>query len=441
MIQLSDHFGYRRLLRFSFSSVIMLVFSSIYGVVDGFFVSNFVGKTSFTAVNFIIPYLIILGSFGFMFGTGGSALIAKTLGEGNGKKARSIFTLIICASIACGIALAAIGIATIRPVAEFLGAEGQLLEDSVSYGRMILIALPAYILQYEFQCLFVTAEKPHLGLGVTVLAGITNIALDAILVAVCDMGLTGAAVATVIGQCIGGFLPILYFLLPNSSCLRFTKPEWDIRAIGKTCQNGSSELMSNISMSIVSILYNAQLLKYAGEDGVAAYGVLMYVNMIFQAIFIGYSVGTAPIVGYHFGMKNYGELRNLRKKSLKIIDISSLAMFAFAELLAHPLSGIFVRYDADLLTMTTHAFRIFSISFLLSGFSIFGSSFFTALNNGGISAAISFLRTLVFQAAAVLILPIFWQLDGIWISIVVAEFVSMSVTILFLILKRKKYHY
>ncbi len=441
MIQLSDHFTYKKLLRYTLPSVIMLVFTSIYGVVDGFFVSNFVGKTPFTAVNFIMPFLMILGSLGFMFGTGGGALIAKTLGEGDREKANKTFSLIVYVSAAGGLVLATLGILFIRPFAVLLGAEGQLLTDSVTYGRIILLAIPAYILQFEFQCLFATAEKPTLGLLVTVAAGLTNMVLDALFVAVLPWGLEGAAAATAISQCVGGIIPLIYFSRPNGSLLKLGKTGMDLKALGKTCANGSSELMSNISMSIVSMLYNVQLLKYAGEDGVAAYGVLMYISLVFQAVFIGYSVGTAPVIGYHYGAQNHGELKGLLKKSLLIILSFAAAMFTAAYMLAKPLSQIFVGYDAGLLDLTVRAFSFFSFSFLFSGVAIFGSSFFTALNNGLVSAAISFMRTLIFQVAAVLIFPLIWDVDGIWLSIVAAEGMAVAVTVLFLKTQRKRYHY
>lgn len=440
-IQLSDHFTYKKLLRYTFPSIIMLVFTSIYGVVDGYFVSNYVGKTPFTAVNFIMPFLLILGSLGFMFGTGGGALIAKTLGEGEISKANHLFSLIVYTSFVCGIVMAVLGILFIRPIASMLGAQGQLLDDSIVYGRIILVAIPAYILQYEFQCLFATAEKPTFGLYVTIAAGLTNIILDALFVAVFDWGLQGAAAATAASQCVGGIIPLIYFARPNSSLLRLGRTQFDAKSLGKTCVNGSSELMSNISMSIVSMLYNAQLLKYAGEDGVAAYGVLMYVSLVFLAVFIGYSVGTAPIISYHFGAENHSELKGLRKKSLRIIGIFAVIMLACSYILAKPLSIVFVGYDQELLDLTSHAFSIFAFSFLFSGYAIFGSSFFTALNNGLISATISFVRTMLFQVVAVLIFPLFLGIDGIWFSIVVAELLAVAVTILFLKGNQKKYHY
>lgn len=440
-IFLSEHFTYKKLLRFTLPSIIMMIFTSIYGVVDGFFVSNFVGKTPFAAVNLIMPLLMILGAIGFMFGTGGSALIAKTMGEGEFEKAKRLFSLFIYVSTACGIVIAVVGIVFLRPIAAFLGAEGTLLEDCVTYGRIYLLGLPAYILQFEFQSFFVAAEKPKMGLYVTIAAGVANMVLDALLVAIFPLGLPGAAIATAISMYIGGVVPLVYFSRPNSSCLRLTKTTYDGKALLKACTNGSSELMSNISMSLVSMLYNMQLMKYAGENGVAAYGVLMYVNMVFLAAFLGYSVGAAPIVAYHYGAGNHSELKGLLRKSLVIIGVVSLAMLAAAEILAKPLATIFVGYDASLLDMTLHGFVIFSFSFLFAGISIYGSSFFTALNNGLVSALISFLRTLVFQCAAVVIFPLIWGMDGIWISIVAAELMAAVVTILFLVAKRKQYHY
>ena len=440
-IQLSDSFDYKKLLRFTFPSIIMMVFTSIYGVVDGFFVSNFVGKTPFAAVNFIMPFLMILGTVGFMFGTGGSALIAITMGAGDKERAKQLFSLFIYVSAICGILIGALGIVVIRPVAAWLGAEGELLDNCVVYGRIILAVLPALILQYEFQSFFITAEKPKLGLAVTVAAGVANMALDALFVGVLRWGLVGAAAATAISQCVGGIIPLVYFGRPNTSLLRLTRTKFDGRALLKACTNGSSELMSNISMSVVGMLYNIQLMKYAGEDGVAAYGVLMYVNMIFLAAFIGYSVGVAPVVGYHYGAGNHEELKGLLKKSLVLIGIFSVGMVVLAEGLARPLALIFVGYDPELLDMTLRGFLVYSFSFLFAGLAIYGSSFFTALGNGLVSALISFLRTLVFQVAAVLIFPLIWGLDGIWFSIVAAELVAALVTVAFLAGKRKKYHY
>lgn len=442
-IRLSDHFTCGRLLRFTFPSVIMLVFTSIYGVVDGFFVSNFAGKTAFAAVNFIMPFLIMLGGAGFMFGTGGSALIAKTLGEGRKEKASELFSLIVYTSIACGVVLMLLGFACIRPVASLMGAEGKLLKDSVQYGEIVLLALPFYVLQYEFQCLFVTAEKPKSGLYVTIASGVTNILLDALFVGVFHWGMEGAAVATVFSQFAGGVIPLIYFGRKNTSLLRLVrlKGHPDGRALVRTCTNGSSELMNNISMSLVSMLYNMQLMQYAGEDGIAAYGVLMYVSLIFQAIFIGYSVGSAPVIGYHHGAQNHRELNGLLKKSHLLIGISAVLMFATGQFLAGPLSYLFVGYDTELMLLTVRGFRFFSCSFLCSGFAIFGSSYFTALGDGLTSALLSFLRTLVFQCLAVLIFPVFLAVDGIWMSLVAAEVLAAGVSFLFLAGKRRQYGY
>lgn len=440
-IQLSDHFTYSRLFRFTLPSIVMLIFSSLYGVVDGFFVSNFVGKEAFTAVNFIMPFLMILGAIGFLFGTGGGALIARTMGEGNPELANRQFSLVVYVSLGIGVILTVLGFWMLRPVASFLGAEGVLLEDCVRYGRVILLANPAYILQYEFQCLFATAQKPKLGLYVTVASGLTNMVLDALFVAVFPWGLEGAAAATALSQCIGGLLPLLYFGRKNSSRLRLTRTQWMGRALLKVCGNGSSELLSNISMSLVSMLYNVQLLRYAGQDGVASYGVLMYVMLVFQSIFIGYSIGVAPVVSYQYGAKNSVELQGLRQKSLRVIGAAAVLMFAVALLSAEPLSRIFVGYDVALLDLTLHAFSIYSFSFLFAGFSIFASAFFTALNDGLTSAVISFVRTLLFQVVCVLVFPLIWGVDGIWLAIVGAEMLAVAVSAGFLVIKRKKYGY
>ena len=440
-IQLSDHFTYSKLIRFTTPSIIMMIFTSIYGVVDGFFVSNFVGKTSFAAVNFIMPVLMILGTVGFMFGTGGSALVAKTLGEGKRERANRLFSMLVYATAISGVVVGITGMIFIRPIAALLGAEGSMLNDCVLYGRIILAAMPMLMLQYEFQSFFVTAEKPKLGLAVTVAAGVTNMVLDAILVAVLRLGIAGAALATAMSQFVGGVVPIIYFARKNTSLLQITKTSYDGKAMMKTCSNGSSELMANISMSLVGILYNIQLIKYAGQDGVAAYGVLMYVNFVFLAAFIGYAVGAAPIIGFNYGADNRIELKSILKKSIVIISAFAAAMFVSAELLAYPLAKAFVGYDAELFALTLSAFRIFSFSFLFAGFAIGGSAFFTALNDGLTSALISFLRTMVFQIAAVLLLPLILGIDGIWYSIIVAELTAAAVTAAFVIGKRGIYGY
>ncbi len=440
-IQLSDHFTYGRLLRFTFPSIVMMIFTSVYGVVDGFFVSNYVGKTPFAAINLIMPFLMILGTLGFMVGTGGSALVAMTFGLGKDKKANSIFSLLIYIIIILGLLFSVFGILFVEPMARLLGASEEMMPYCVEYGRIILLALTAFMLQNVFQSFLVTAEKPNFGLIITVAAGLTNMILDWLFMAVFGWGIAGAATATAISQAVGGVIPLIYFILPNKSKLRLGKTSFDGRALLKTCTNGSSEFMSNISLSIVSMLYNFQLMKLAGEDGVSTYGVLMYVNFIFIAAFIGYSVGSAPVVGYHHGAGSHSELKGLLRKSLTIIGIMSLAMFAAAELLAVPLGKIFVGYDAELLEMTVHAFRICSIMFIVCGFNIYGSSFFTALNDGLISALISFARTLVFQVLCVLLLPLAFGLDGIWWSVVVSDMLALILTAACLVKNRKKYHY
>lgn len=440
-IQLSEHFTYGKLLRFTFPSIVMMIFTSIYGVVDGVFVSNFAGKTPFAAVNLIMPLLIITGAPGFMVGTGGSAIVAKTMGQGKPELANRYFSFLVCAAAVGGAAVGALGFAFARPIASILGAEGEMLEHCVLYARIILAANPFFILQNVFQSFFVTAEKPKLGLYVTVGAGLTNIVLDALLVGAFRWGVAGAALATILSQAVGGLTPIVYFLRENSSLLHLVRPRFDGRVLWKTCTNGSSELMSNISGSIVSMLYNFQLLRLAGEDGVAAYGAIMYVNFIFLAIFIGYAIGSAPVVSYHYGAEHSDELHSLLVKSIILTEVVGVAMAVLALLAAGPLAKIFVGYDQELYELTVQGFHLYAISYLLCGLNIFGSSFFTALNNGLASAVISFLRTLVFQCAAVLILPIFLEVNGIWLAITVAEALALLVTAVLLVKYRKIYRY
>lgn len=442
-IQLSDHFTYNRLIRFTLPSIGMMIFASIYSVVDGFFVSNFAGKTAFAAINLIMPFLMIFSTVGLMFGTGGSAIVAKKFGEGKNEEANRFFSLFVYVSFGLAVILALLGIVFIRPIAILLGAEGKLLNDAVLYSRIILFVLPFNVLQLLFQSFFVTAEKPNLGLLTTVSSGCTNIIMDAVLVILLPVQykLAGAALATAFSQVVGGVVPLFYFGKENDSILRLGKTSFDGKAIIHACTNGSSEFMSNISMNVVGMLYNIQLLAYANEDGVAAYGVMMYVSMIFSAAFMGYSIGTAPIIGYHYGAQNHVELKGLLKKSLIMIGCFALAMTLSAEILAYPLAKMFVGYDAGLVELTVSGFRIFAISFLFMGFAIFASSFFTALNDGLTSALISFLRTLVFQTGAVIILPLIFEIDGIWYSIVVAEMMAVIFSALFLVLKQNQYHY
>lgn len=440
-ISISEHFTYGKLFRFTLPTIAMTIFTSVYGIVDGYFVSNYAGKMAFSAVNFTIPFLIVLGSVGFMIGTGGSAIVAKKMGEGKPEKANKIFSMLIYAAIVSGSVLAVFAYIAMPRLLRTLGVSGKMFELSLLYGRISAFSIPVFILQYAFQSFMVAAGKPKLGFAVTLASGLMNMVMDAVFVGVFRWGVAGAAGATVLSECVGGLVPLIYFARPNSSLLRLVKTKFDGKALLKACGNGSSELMSNVAMSMVSMLYNAQLLKYIGVDGVSAYGVLMYVSMVFAAIFLGYSVGTAPIVSYSCGADNTAELKSLFKKSCLIICSFSVLMVLASELLARPLSILFVGYDSGLLELTVRAFRIYSVGYLFSSIAIYGSSFFTALNNGFISAVISFLRTLVFQVAAVLVFPVIWGVDGLWLSTAAAELVAAILTVAFLLAKRKKYGY
>lgn len=442
-IKLSDHFTYKRLFLFTLPSIAMMIFTSIYSIVDGFFVSNFAGKTAFAAVNLIFPLIMILGTVGFMLGTGGTALVGKTLGEGDKDKANEYFSLIVYVAIGIGVLLSVIGQLVIEPVAVALQAKGELLEKSVLYGRTVLLAIPFFMLQVMFQSFFVVAEKPKLGFTITLVSGVINMIGDATLVTLLPMEykVLGAALASVLGIVFGGVFPLVYFSRKNNSVLRLRKAKWNLEVIAKASSNGVSEFMTNISMSLVGLLYNIQLMKYIGENGVSAYGVTMYVSMIFTAIFVGYIVGVSPVISFNYGAKNNDELKSLLRKSLFIIVVTGVVMVAFAEIFAGVLANVFVGYDEELFNLTVNGFRKYAISFGLIGFGIFTSGFFTALNDGVSSAIISFFRTLVFEAGCVMILPLILGVDGIWYAIVISEVFALILGICFLALKKKKFGY
>ena len=440
-IQLSGHFTYKKLLRFVMPSIIMMIFTSIYGVVDGLFVSNYVGKTAFAAVNLIMPFLMGIRALGFMIGTGGSAIAAKALGEGKKEKANEYFSMMVWVTVIGGLSLAVLGFLFLRPIASALGAEGALLDNCILYGRILLVSLTPFMLQNVFQSFFVTAEKPKLGLYAIIAAGVTNMILDFLFIAVFRWGLAGAAYATAVSEFIGGLFPVFYFSRKNNSLLKLGKLRFNGGILLKACTNGSSELMTNLSMSVVNALYNFQLMRFAGEDGVSAYGTIMYVNFIFIAIFLGYSIGSAPIIGYNYGAGNHAELKNMLRMSLKLVGCWGIALALLSQILAAPLASIFVGYDKGLFGLTCHGFRIYALTFLVNGYNIFGSSFFTALNNGAVSAVISFLRTLVFQIASLLLLPLIFGIDGIWSAVLVSELLTLILTGVFLIKNRTVYHY
>ncbi len=440
-IQLSEHFTYKKLFLFVLPSIVMMIFTSVYSIVDGLFVSNFVGKTAFAAVNLIMPIFGALSAIGFMLGTGGSAIVAKTLGEKKQELANQYFSMLIYALIIGGVTISLVAQIFVRPISILLGAEGELLEYCVLYCRIMLISLPCFMLQCAFQTFFVAAEKQKLGLYVSIISGVLNMLFDFLFIAVFHWGIAGAAIATAIGEIFGGIFPIVYFARKNNSLLALTRTKFYPKALLKACTNGSSELLSSLSSSLVGALYNLQLLRFAGENGVAAYGTIMYVNFIFAAIYLGYSMGCAPIVSYNYGAENHAELKNLFKKSTRAIICCGIVLVCLAELLAVPLATIFVGYDKTLFEMTCQGFRICAMSFLICGMNIFGSSFFTALNNGPLSALISFLRTLVFQVSIILTLPLLLGLTGIWLSGITAEILTLAVTVTCLVLNRKKYHY
>ncbi len=440
-IKLSDHFTYKKIFAFVLPPVIMMVITSIYGVVDGFFISNCVGKPEFAAINLVYPFIMILGGTGFMIGTGGTALVSKTLGEGDEKRANELFTMMITFCVLLGVLLTVFGIVFIRPICKILKATDEMMGDCVLYGSIVIAFTPFFMLQSNFHSFLSAAEKPRMGLVVTIIAGCTNAVLDALFIVVFKWELVGAALATGIGQVVGGVIPFLYFVKPNKSRLKFVKPKLEFKPILQACTNGSSELLTNVSSSIVSMLYNVQLMLFYKEDGVAAYGVLMYVQFIFVAIEIGYSIGMAPVVGYNYGAQNKPELQNVFKKSITTMSICGIVLTGAAELLAVPLAKFFVGYDKVLFDLTVDAFRIYSFVFIFSGINIFSSGFFTALNNGLVSAILSFLRALVFQTLFVFLLPALFGAEGIWYASIATESLAFITSVIFLLALKNKYEY
>lgn len=440
-VHLDEHFTYKNIVKAVIAPILMMVFTSVYSIVDGVFVSNFVNKTAFAALNLIFPLTMILGSLGFMMGAGGSALVAKTLGEGDKEQANKIFSGVVYSTIILGVVVSLCVIFFVEPIAKLLGATDEMLPYCVIYGQILIGAQVLFMVQNLFQTFFIVAEKSGLGFAVTAIAGVTNIILDAAFIVGAKLGLAGAAYATIIGQFVGAVIPIVYFALPNKSLLRLGKATFAPKMLFKTVTNGSSELLSNVAASVVSMVYNIQLLKFAGEDGVSAYGIIMYASFIFAAVFMGYAIGIAPVVSFNYGAQNHDELKNVLKKSIIMNIVSGAVMMVLSASLARVLAGIFVSYDKDLLDMTATAMRIYSISFIFMGFNIFTSSFFTALNNGLISAIVSFARTLIFQIGAVMLLPMAFELNGIWAAIIVAEGLAFVLDTIFLITNKKKYQY
>lgn len=427
-IQLSDHFDYRRLLRFTIPSMLMMIFTSVYGVVDGLCVSNYIGKEALASVNLVWPFSMFCSSIGMMLGTGGAALIARTLGRGQKERAKGLFSMIVAVAIIASLVITVIGMVFMPEIAVILGADEELLPLCITYGRILTLSLVFFVMQQMFQTLLITAERPQLGFGFMVGAGIVNIVLDILFLMVFHWGIEGAAWATLLSCIVGGLGPLIYFLTPNSSLLRFTRPLWDWRALLKACGNGSSEMVLDLSIPLCTMLYNVQLMKMSGQDGVAAFGVINYVCMIFMGLFIGYLMGMENIVAYHYGAENTQEVQNLRRRSVHLMLGIGLVMCLGAELAAAPLSRFFVGYDGHLTELSTHAFRLYATGFLIMGLNALASSFFTALGNGLVSAIIAFCRTFLFQSVSIFLLPIVLGLDGIWLSLAVGECLCLVVS-------------
>lgn len=440
-IQLSDHFTYKKLFRFTLPSIVMMIVTSVYSVVDGLFVSNLMGDMALSAVNIVWPIIMIIGAFGFMLGTGGCAVVARTLGEGKKELANRYFSMIIYTVIILGALLSLLGIIFIEPLVRFAGASDLLIHDSVLYGRILLAGMAAFMLQTTFQSFFIVAERPHMGLVLSLAAGVTNMVLDYVFIRVFGMGVAGAALATILGYVVGGIIPFFYFLSSKRDGLRLVKTKFYGKVLLHSCTNGSSEMMNNVAASIVGMLFNIQLMRVIGESGVAAFAVMMYVDFIFLGTFFGFSVGSAPVISYHYGAGNHDELKNIFRKSMIITGSVSLAMLCISQMMAGTLCQIFVGYNPELMAMTLHGFRLFALNYVMSGINVYSSAFFTALCNGKISALLSFMRAFLLRGGMVLLLPLILGTDGIWLSVVVAEALGALLSVYFFVTKRKQYHY
>lgn len=433
-IELAGHYGYRRIVGSVLPSIGMVLITSIYSIVDGFFVANFAGKTGFAAINLTFPAIMMIGSLGLMIGTGGAALVAKIKGEGYPQKANRVFSMLVQFGVALGVVLG-VALAIAAPaVARWLGADEPMMEDCILYIRLNMIGMPGFVLQCAFQSFYMAAEKPQLGTLMSAVAGVTNIVLDAVLVWALGMGVTGAAIATAAGCTIGGLFPVYYFASRhNKGSLRIVPTRIIWPYIGKACTNGLSEYVGSIAMNIVTICYNLQLMHYIGEDGVSAYGVVMYIAFIFAAVFIGYNIGITPVIGYHYGARDISEQRSLFHKTIIIISILGILMTITAELFAGQLAHIFVGHDTELTELTIHGMRLNLLAFLICGINMFVSALFTGLNNGYVSATASFARTLVFEMICVWLLPSIWGIDGIWVAWPIAEVLALLLCTLLVI--------
>lgn len=441
-IKLSDRFTYPKLLRFTIPTMLMILCTSSYGIVDGVFISNFAGVTDFSAVNLMFPFIYGAATLGYMFGSGGNAVIAKLLGEKDDCGANRAFSMIVLSGLFLGVITAAVMYVLTPSFARSVGAAGALYESAVKYAKICFLFTPPFILQTMFLSFFIAAGKPKLSLYVNIVSGVINIFFDWLFIAEFNLGVEGAASATGLGQLSGAVIPLIYFIRKNSSLLKLTaKFKFNGKILGLTCANGSSEMVTNLSMSIVNTLYNAALIETAGEPGPAAYGVVLYLNFLFAAIFLGYSQGSAPIVSYDYGARNVSELQNITKKSLTLMLSLGVFCTAFAYFVSPPFARVFCAGNPELYELAVHGSQIFAFSYLLSGFNIWASAFFTALSNGLISALLSFLRLFVFQIGCILILPRIFGLSGIWASIAVAEVLAAVPAAVCLFACRNKYGY
>ncbi len=438
---ISQKFTLTSLLKFALPTTIMMVVLSIYTLVDGVFVSNFVGELAFSAINIIFPFISLIFALGIMAATGGNALVANNLGQGDDEKARENFTLIVIFATGLGLLLMMVGIVFNKEIARLLGATPLIEEYARDYLSTLAPFIPLAIWMGFSQILFVTIGKPTLGLIATLVGGITNIIFDYLFIVVMNMGIKGAALGTGLGYSLPGLFFIYYFLFHRKNSLYFVKPRWRARVLLKTFTNGSSEFVANLATSITTFMFNLIILDLAGEQGVAAIGIILYAQFLLMSAFLGYAQGVAPIFSYAYGARDHLQLKKVFSISIRVIILFSLAIASFSYFASSSIVGIFVERQSQVFSLAKNGFSVFSLSFLFMGVNIFSSSLFTAFSNGKISASISFLRTLVFILGYLLFLPRFLGLPGVWLAIPLAEFTTMFFSISYLTIQRKKYHY
>ena len=419
----------------------MMLFTSMYGVVDGLYLSHFSGKEAFAAITLIIPLPLLIGAWAYMIGAGGSAVIAKAIASDRQKDANEYFSFLVLISVLGSILLAGIGEIFLEPCAKLLGANDEMLPFCMTYGRILIAAVPLYVLQNVFQSFLTVAEHPKIGLAINLVSAFLNMALNFVFIRITNEVVTAVALATVVSQFVGGITPFVFFVRSKSTTLRFGRPHMPMSLLGPVFANGVSEFVSEIFHPLASVMYNYKLMELTGLNGVAAYGVLMNVGFLFGSVFLGFAVGSAPLFTYKYEREDHDELHSLFIKSTISVVLMGFLLYGVACMIEGPFAAEFFGGDELLITMTEEAFALHSLSYMVMGLAVFASAFFTAIHDSRVSFLISFLRTLLFEVLAILLLPMLFDLNGVWAASLTSEVLTLLVTVGLLISKKEKYQY